>query len=56
LLYSTNGAIRELVPPKNERTLAGQERNGLIKSFDVTCRPGRLGISLVVEVVVPLYR
>ena len=24
LLYFTNGAIRELVQPKNERTLAGQ--------------------------------
>jgi hypothetical protein len=23
LLYLTNGAIRELIPPKNERTLAG---------------------------------
>jgi len=28
----------------------------LIKSVDVTCRPGRLGISLVIEVLVPLYR
>jgi hypothetical protein len=29
LLFPAEGAIRELIPPKNERTLAGQERNRL---------------------------